>query len=111
MLFKVLKAFPYAHDHHTVKMLAVDSIVEIADGVVEGLLDEKFIIEATDEEIEATQTGAVLVRAPVEIPDDWATLGAFKMTALAKQLTGGKVKTKAAAVAVIEAELAARAQG
>jgi hypothetical protein len=85
----VLKSFPYAHDHHVTASLAEGAVVEIDDGVFEGLLDEGFIREATDEEVEAAQEGPVVLSAEVEIPADWADLQWFKLQALAKALNGG----------------------
>ena len=109
MLVKVLKAFSYAHDHVNLVHLQPDEIVEIDEGVLEGLQAEGFIDEASDEEIEAAQTGAVVIPPPVEIPADWEGLHWFKMRPLAIALNGGAaVANKAAAVAIIRAELERR---
>jgi len=108
MLVKVIKAFSYAHDHVNLVPLVAGQIVDIDEGVVEGLFIEKFIDEATAEEIEAAQSGAVVVPAPVEIPDDWRDLKWFQLQALARRLGAGASVNKATATALIEAELAAR---
>lgn len=110
MYAKVLKAFPYAHDHVAVRLLAVGEVLEIDDGVFEGLEDEKFIVSATEEEIAALQEGSVVVLEPVEIPADWDKLSWFKLRALAEKVSGGKVPKKDLATAVITAELAKRAE-
>jgi len=110
MLAKILKSFPYAHDHHTLRTLEVDEIVEIDDGVFQGLHDEHYIGEPTPAEIEAAQSGPVVLAAPVEIPDDWADLQWFKLQKLATALNGGsKVANKVAAMAIVQAEVDARA--
>jgi hypothetical protein len=110
MLVKVLKPFPYAHDHMHVVTLQPDDIVEIHASVVEGLHAEGFIDEASTAEIEAAQEGCVVLPPPVEIPADWTTLHWFKLKALAEKLAGGPVANKLAAVALVDAELARRAR-
>lgn len=106
----VLKAFPYAHDHHRTASLAKGAVVEIDDDVFEGLQAEKFIREATEDEIEAASEGPVVLDAPVDIPADWPKLQWFALQRLATALNGGhKIANKPAAIAVVEAELAARA--
>jgi len=109
MLVKVLKPFPYAHDHHRVVTLEKGAIVDIDEGVIEGLAAEKLIGEATEEEIEAAQSGPVVLRPPVEIPEGWQKLPWFALQTLARKLGAGPKVTKAAAAAIVEAELAARA--
>lgn len=110
MLATVLKAFPYAHDHAHVVKLAPGEVVDIDDGVYEGLEAEGFIREPTEDEVEATHSGVVVVTSPVEIPDGWAKLTWFQLQALARKLGAGPKITKPTAVAVIEAELASRAK-
>lgn len=108
MLVKVLKAFPYAHDHFNVMPQEVGAIVEIDDAVIEGLESEGFIGEATAADIEAAQTGAVVLDQPVQIPADWRDLKWFQMQALARKLGAGPKADKATVMAVIEAAQAAR---
>jgi hypothetical protein len=85
-------------------------IVEIDEDVAGGLEDEGYIAEPTADEIEAAQSGCVVIEAPVEIPADWAKLNAAEAVKLARALgAGAGVKSKAAAHQVIEAELARRA--
>lgn len=106
----IKKSFPYAHNHHLVVTLEAGSVVEIDDDVFEGLVAEKYIREATEDEIEAAQEGPIVVGEPVEIPADWAKLPWFNLQRLATTLNGGnKVANKVAAVAIVEAELSARA--
>ena len=110
MLMKVKTPFPYAIDRAQVVMLEKGEIRDIDDSVIEGLHDEGFIEEPTDAELEALQEGAVVIeRAPVEIPADWASLPWFKLQRLAKALGAPAKVTKPAAIALIEAEVAARA--
>jgi putative heme iron utilization protein len=110
MKFVVLKAFPYAHDHHVTVVQDAGAVVEIDDSVAEGLIDEGYIREATDEEIDGATEGPVVVAPPVEIPAGWAKLPWFNLQRLATALNGGgKVANKVAAVAIVEAELASRA--
>jgi hypothetical protein len=108
MLVKVLKAFPYAHDHHHVVTLEKGAIVDIDEGVLEGLAAEKLIGEASDDEIEAAQSGLVVLTPPVEIPPNWRELAWFQLQALARKLGAGPKVTKAAATAIVESELSAR---
>jgi hypothetical protein len=109
MLVKVLKTFPYAPDVRTHLVLAAGDVVDIDASVVEGLHAEGFIEEATDDELEAAQTGAVVMQPPVEIPDDWAGLHWFKLKALAERIAGGPVANKVAAVGIVQAAVDARA--
>lgn len=112
MHVKVLKAFPYAHDHHNIRHLEEGAIVDIDESVLEGLRAEKFIGEASAEEIEASLQGEVeieIVEAPVEIPEDWETLDAIQLAALARAVgLKGKI-TRNSAEAAIRGELARRA--
>jgi hypothetical protein len=110
MLAMILIAFPYAHDHHTVKPMTPGDLVDIDDGVFEGLKAEGYIREATDDEIAAAQEGEVVVveAAPVEIPADWATLDWFPLRKLAIALGAPANVKKAAAIALVEATLAQR---
>jgi hypothetical protein len=110
MLMKVLKAFPYAHDHHHVVTLAEGAIVEIDEDVAGGLEDEGYIAEPTADEIEAAQSGCVVIEAPVEIPAGWAKLNAAEAVKLARALGAGPgVKSKASAADYITDQLARRA--
>ncbi len=101
MLVTVLKPFPYAHDHITIRHLAEGDVVEIHDDLIEGLEGEGFIGEPPP--------AAPANTALVEIPAEWAKLQWFKLQALAKLIVGGPVANKVAAVEIIEAELARRA--
>lgn len=109
MLVKVLKAFPYAPDVRTSVRLSPGDVVDIDDSVLEGLAAEGFIDEASAAEIEASQSGAVVIPQPVEIPADWRGLKWFELARLAKALGAPANVTKPAAIALIEAEVAARA--
>jgi hypothetical protein len=111
MLFKVLVAFPYSVDGRFTEMLAEGGVVPIREDLVEGLTDGEYVREATEEEIAEAAGGAVVLPQPVEIPDDWRELNWFKYRGIAQALNGGQsVGNKAAAVAIIEAELARRAE-
>lgn len=101
MKVPVLKAFPYAHDGANLVHLLPGDVVEIHDDLIPGLSEEGFIGEPG--------STAASVAAPVEIPEDWRDLHWFKQLAIAKKLSDGAVNNKAAAVAIIEAELALRA--
>lgn len=63
MLFKVLKSFPYAHDHKETHPQAEGDLIPVHPSVVDGLTDEGFIREATAEEI-AEANGDVEAPAP-----------------------------------------------
>lgn len=110
MWVKVLKPFRYAPDGMRVRELSSGDVLQVHDDLIEGLHAEGLIEAAEEGEIEAAATGAVLVAEPVEIPDDWADLHWFKLRALARKLNAGAPpKDKAAAKALVEAELARRA--
>ena len=109
MLVKILKPFAYAPDVRTHQVLAAGDVAEIDDSVIAGLAAEGFICEASDAEIEAAQQGPVPIDAPVEIPADYTELDWLALRPLAVAVNGGPVKNKVAALAVIAAELSARA--
>jgi hypothetical protein len=108
MLVKVLKPFPYAADGMHTATLEAGAIADVDDSVIEGLHGEGFIEEATAEDIAAAQSGAVVIRPPVEIPADWQGLHWFKLKALAEKIAGAPAPNKAAALAVVAAEVEAR---
>ena len=111
MLYKVLAAFPYSHDGRFTKTLAVDDLVEIREDLVEDLVSAELIGEPDDEDLAAAAGGAVVIEAPVEIPDGWRGLHWFQYRPIAVALNGGQnVGNKAAAVAIIEAELTRRGE-
>lgn len=106
MLVKVLKSFPYSADGMRTVTVGAGAILDVSDDLVAGLQGEGFIDEASADEIEAAQAGAVVMEPPVEIPDDWRDLHWFKLKPLARALNGGAdVANKAAAIAIVEAEL------
>lgn len=108
MLVKVLKAFPYSADGvHTERV--EPGVREIRDDLLVGLEAAGFIGEATADDVAAAVEGEVVILQPVEIPEDWAKLQWFTLKALAERVSGGPVSSKVAAIALIEAELAARA--
>lgn len=111
MYVKVLKPFPYAHDHHNIDHLVEGSVVLIDDAVAEGLEAEGFIGEATAEEIEAAQQGEVVVveAHAVEIPEGFETMKAIALQALARKLGAPTRVTKPQALELIRAEIARRA--
>lgn len=109
MLAKVLIAFLYAHDHHTNRMLEPGAIEEIDEGVFEGLEEEGFIGEASADEIEAAQSGPVVLPPPVEVPADWRAMSWFALRKLAMSLGAGAKVDKPTAIAVVEAHQAERA--
>lgn len=111
MLVKVLKAFPYHPDCRTRRELVEGDVIDIADDLVAGLQAEGLIGEASDEEIDASATGPVVIPPPVDIPADWRELDGLKTIALARQLGAAGKVTKASATAIIEAEVAQRAAG
>lgn len=111
MMYKVLAAFPYSEDGRFTKSLAVDDLVEIREDLVEGLAHAGLIGEATEEDLAAAAGGAVVIAAPVDIPDHWRDLHWFQYRKIAVALNGGQpVGSKSAAVAIIEAEQARRAE-
>ena len=109
MLVKVLKPFPYAREGKFTVGLEAGAIEDIDASVIEGLHAEGFIDEATAEDLVAAQSGAVVILPPIEIPADWQDLHWFKLKALAENLARGPVTNKAAAVAIVAAELDRRA--
>lgn len=101
MKVPVLKAFPYAHDGANLVQLQAGEVHEIHDDLIPGLEAEGYVGEPGSA---AASSGEL-----VEIPDDWRDLHWFKQMAIAKRLSGAAVSNKAAASAIIEAELALRA--
>ena len=106
----MLKPFAYAQDGmHTVQ-LAPGQVLDVADDLVIALERDGYIEPAEAADIDAAASGAVEIAAPVDIPGDWATFTWTRLRALAASLNGGVFpKDKAAAVALIKAELASRA--
>ena len=112
MLFKILKGFPYSVDGRFTEALPAQAVLPIRDDLVEGLHAAGFIEEASEADVAEAAGGGVVIPAPIEIPANWAELHWFKYRAIARALNGGaEVGNKAAAVAIIEAELARRAAG
>lgn len=111
MLCKVLQPFPYAHDGcHTVGLKA-GQVVAIDESVLAGLVEGGWVDRAEPADIEAAQEGPVVITPPLEIPDDWRALRWTKRRALAAKLNGGAAPANdRVAVALIEAELARRAE-
>ena len=105
---KVRKPFLYAHDGFTVRPLSEGDVLDIDDLVAPGLEAAGLIEAADDDEIRAAAPVEVIAQPPVEIPPDWRELGAAQLKALAGEFSHPAAANKAAAIAVIEAELARR---
>lgn len=97
MLCKVLKPFPYAADHVTLRTLVEGEEVMIADDVFDGLAAEGFVEEADE------------AKALVEIPADYETRPWPELQAIGKGLGLPAKTNKTTTLAAIAAELARRA--
>ena len=102
MRVPVLKPFPYAHDGAHLVQLEEGDVVEIHDELIPGLAAEGYVGEPGSAPVSAANPA-------VEIPDDWRDLHWFQQLAIARKLANGAVSNKAAAISIIEAELALRA--
>ncbi len=100
MLVKVLRSFPYSNDGVTTKGAIEGAVIDVSEALFAGLEAEGFVEPAEEPDTEK--------KPDQEISDDWQELGWDDLRELANSLSDETIRSKAAAEAVITAELERR---
>lgn len=120
-------AFPYAPDGQNTKMTTAGDELDFPDAIVPGLeaaglihggappreeepkVEVRVEVQVEPEAQTEVKIEAAPAVAPIAIPSDWRAMKWGALRALAEKVGGRAVDNPKAALAVIEAELAARA--